>query len=107
VVRGWGVVRARPRGPRGKGHRPHPRRVVGVAADPMSTPGRDVWITTADAVRLTGRKASTIRKWVARGHLVPRTVRGKQRLEAAAVLDVERETRRRARAGRPRGSGAA
>lgn len=70
-------------------------------------PGQGVWITTAEAAILSGRRPSTIRKWVARGHLVPKTVRGKQRLEASAVLDVERETRRRARAGRPRRRGAA
>jgi ribosomal protein L13 len=66
----------------------------------MSTPGQGVWITTADAVRLTGRKASTIRDWVARGHLTPRTIRGRRLLQASEVLDVERETRKRARAGR-------
>jgi hypothetical protein len=53
-----------------------------------------------EAAKIARRKPATIRQWVARGHLIPRKVRGRQKVEASAVLDVERETRKRARAGR-------
>lgn len=56
-----------------------------------------------EAAVLSGRKPATIRKWVERNHLAVRTVRGRQRVEASAVLVVERETRARGRRGRPHG----
>jgi hypothetical protein len=61
-------------------------------------------LTTTEAALLAGRKPATIRTWAARGHLKAAGLdrAGRPLYAVEAVWDVERDTRRRSRSGRPR-----
>lgn len=59
------------------------------------------WLSLAQAVDVTGRSERTIQRWIATGRLDVVSVGGARYVNELRVLEVERDTRRAARQGRP------
>lgn len=59
------------------------------------------WLTLDQAADATGRSRRTIERWITDERLAVATVGGTRYVHELRVLEVERDTRRAARAGRP------
>jgi excisionase family DNA binding protein len=59
------------------------------------------WLTVAEAAAYTGRSARTVQEWIHDGRLRTIDLAGLRLVPKSDALDVERETRRAMRRGRP------
>lgn len=61
----------------------------------------DTWLSTAQAVQVTGRSERTLTRWIRDGRVRVVLVAGRRRIRELDLLTAERDTRRAARRGRP------